>query len=353
MVLTLWLFRLADRVSSLESTVIFVRINYNTLYVEHLLWITGQIVEARIVSMNVPLVHLSLLCSFLSFCRKKGCKEHVWRRRKGRKWPPISRWHWMTSRLRWSSTMRGTPVCDKRTQSWPRNWRSSMNSTNYVKRYEGRFFLSVCHNHVSLPDFFTACLKGVLFLCELPPAHRQSGKAQGPAAAAGGRKASPGSGAAEGVRGAPRQRERICNYTLNRHSYMYRIQALCLVQLFSTKNVKLFYLFFHLLSCWKKQWSLKGCVSWWSSRKFTSNSRSPISLYSSCFITQLWSILLWKCCRNKHLLYDQTCVVVQLSLYTEKFEEFQTTLSKSNEVFTTFKQEMEKVKCLCNCEAVR
>uniref|UniRef100_A0AAZ3SPS9 Taxilin alpha n=1 Tax=Oncorhynchus tshawytscha TaxID=74940 RepID=A0AAZ3SPS9_ONCTS len=32
-----------------------------------------------------------------------------------------------------------------------------------------------------------------------------------------------------------------------------------------------------------------------------------------------------------------------LSLYTEKFEEFQTTLSKSNEVFTTFKQEMEKM----------
>lgn len=34
---------------------------------------------------------------------------------------------------------------------------------------------------------------------------------------------------------------------------------------------------------------------------------------------------------------------LQLSLYTEKFEEFQNTLSKSNEVFTTFKQEMEKV----------
>ncbi|XP_038580915.1 alpha-taxilin [Micropterus salmoides] len=33
----------------------------------------------------------------------------------------------------------------------------------------------------------------------------------------------------------------------------------------------------------------------------------------------------------------------QLSLYTEKFEEFQTTLCKSNEVFTTFKQEMEKM----------
>ena len=37
-------------------------------------------------------------------------------------------------------------------------------------------------------------------------------------------------------------------------------------------------------------------------------------------------------------------VLVQLSLYTEKFEEFQSTLSKSNEVFTTFKQEMDKVR---------
>ncbi|CAL8295496.1 unnamed protein product [Merluccius merluccius] len=33
----------------------------------------------------------------------------------------------------------------------------------------------------------------------------------------------------------------------------------------------------------------------------------------------------------------------QLSLYTEKFEEFQNILAKSNEVFTTFKQEMEKM----------
>lgn len=38
-----------------------------------------------------------------------------------------------------------------------------------------------------------------------------------------------------------------------------------------------------------------------------------------------------------------TCLSPQLALYTEKFEEFQNTLSKSSEVFTTFKQEMEKV----------
>nr|XP_023656704.1 gamma-taxilin-like isoform X1 [Paramormyrops kingsleyae] len=33
----------------------------------------------------------------------------------------------------------------------------------------------------------------------------------------------------------------------------------------------------------------------------------------------------------------------QLSLYMDKFEEFQTTLAKSNEVFTTFRQEMQKM----------
>lgn len=32
-----------------------------------------------------------------------------------------------------------------------------------------------------------------------------------------------------------------------------------------------------------------------------------------------------------------------LKQYTEKFEQFQDTLSKSNEIFATFKQEMEKV----------
>lgn len=30
-------------------------------------------------------------------------------------------------------------------------------------------------------------------------------------------------------------------------------------------------------------------------------------------------------------------------MYTEKFEEFQKTLTKSNEVFGTFKKEMDKV----------
>jgi hypothetical protein len=33
----------------------------------------------------------------------------------------------------------------------------------------------------------------------------------------------------------------------------------------------------------------------------------------------------------------------QLAYYAEKFEQFQDTLTKSNEVFTTFKAEMDKV----------
>ena len=35
---------------------------------------------------------------------------------------------------------------------------------------------------------------------------------------------------------------------------------------------------------------------------------------------------------------------LQLSLYSDKFEEFQRTLNKSNEVFGTFKKEMDKVR---------
>lgn len=73
----------------------------------------------------------------ISLHRRKVCRERAWRRRRGKRWRPISRWPWTTSRFRWSSTMRGMPVFDKRTQSWPRNWRSSTNSTNYERRYEG------------------------------------------------------------------------------------------------------------------------------------------------------------------------------------------------------------------------
>lgn len=36
-------------------------------------------------------------------------------------------------------------------------------------------------------------------------------------------------------------------------------------------------------------------------------------------------------------------LLIQITLYSERFEEFQKTLTKSNEVFATFKQEMEKV----------
>ena len=40
-------------------------------------------------------------------------------------------------------------------------------------------------------------------------------------------------------------------------------------------------------------------------------------------------------------IYSFPCL--QLTVYSGRFEEFQSTLTKSNEVFATFKQEMEKV----------
>uniref|UniRef100_A0A8C4SNX6 Taxilin beta n=1 Tax=Erpetoichthys calabaricus TaxID=27687 RepID=A0A8C4SNX6_ERPCA len=50
----------------------------------------------------------------------------------------------------------------------------------------------------------------------------------------------------------------------------------------------------------------------------------------------------WKLQAN--LLREQETVMkAQLSLYSEKFEEFQNTLGKSNEVFASFKQEMDKM----------
>ncbi|XP_018417213.1 PREDICTED: gamma-taxilin [Nanorana parkeri] len=45
----------------------------------------------------------------------------------------------------------------------------------------------------------------------------------------------------------------------------------------------------------------------------------------------------------EELKLQETQLKQQLSLYMDKFEEFQTTMSKSNELFTTFRQEMEKM----------
>ena len=47
--------------------------------------------------------------------------------------------------------------------------------------------------------------------------------------------------------------------------------------------------------------------------------------------------------RCEQLTRQETELRGQLSLYAEKFEEFQKTLTKSNEVFSTFKREMDKV----------
>merc|ERR1719419_1235230 len=43
----------------------------------------------------------------------------------------------------------------------------------------------------------------------------------------------------------------------------------------------------------------------------------------------------------EELLRTEAELRAQLALYTEKFEEFQTTLTKSNEVFATFKKDMD------------
>lgn len=254
----------------------------------------------------------------ISLHRRKVCRERAWRRRRGKRWRPISRWPWTTSRFRWSSTMRGMPVFDKRTQSWPRNWRSSTNSTNYERRYKGSLVprtYFICHNNVSSLHFYKTANRHFYFsgLVKTPTAHRQSSKAQRPAATAGGRQAAPGSGTSEGVGGTPWQRERICNQTpTDRASSKYKHHAWSCG---STYFWVLFVLVHLLLSCWKKQWSLRGCVSWWSSRKFTSNSRFPSSLCS--FRARFGLTVLWLCCCNKHLGTIKPSCFVAITVHRE------------------------------------
>ncbi|XP_015422384.1 PREDICTED: gamma-taxilin isoform X2 [Myotis davidii] len=46
--------------------------------------------------------------------------------------------------------------------------------------------------------------------------------------------------------------------------------------------------------------------------------------------------------KYEEMKHQEVQLKQQLSLYMDKFEEFQTTMAKSNELFTTFRQEMEK-----------
>ncbi|KAM5163730.1 beta-taxilin [Mantella aurantiaca] len=50
----------------------------------------------------------------------------------------------------------------------------------------------------------------------------------------------------------------------------------------------------------------------------------------------------WKL-QTKMLTEQETMLKTQIALYSERFDEFQNSLTKSNEVFTTFKKEMEKM----------
>ncbi|XP_016072780.1 PREDICTED: gamma-taxilin-like [Miniopterus natalensis] len=47
--------------------------------------------------------------------------------------------------------------------------------------------------------------------------------------------------------------------------------------------------------------------------------------------------------KYEEMKHQEAQLKQQLSLYMDKFEEFQTTMTKSNELFTTFRQEMEKM----------
>ena len=52
--------------------------------------------------------------------------------------------------------------------------------------------------------------------------------------------------------------------------------------------------------------------------------------------------------RIKELQSVETNLRSQVSLYTDKYNEFQTALSKSNEIFNGFNKEMEKVSLFKN-----
>lgn len=52
------------------------------------------------------------------------------------------------------------------------------------------------------------------------------------------------------------------------------------------------------------------------------------------------------------LSFFHPCSFLQLVLYSQKFDEFQATLAKSNEVYAVFKQEMEKVGWAEECSFV-
>ena len=75
-------------------------------------------------------------------------------------------------------------------------------------------------------------------------------------------------------------------------------------------------------------------------------SASRVVTTSVC-ILQLLTECLEQQKRCEQLTKQEMDLRGQLSLYSEKFEEFQKTLTKSNEVFGTFKKEMDKVSvCL-------
>lgn len=75
----------------------------------------------------------------------------------------------------------------------------------------------------------------------------------------------------------------------------------------------------------------------WGSMEKIKSSSSSIFFHFFLYLNRYFCIHV-QLFKLTFLLFYQ-----QLSLYMDKFEEFQTTMAKSNELFTTFRQEMEKV----------
>jgi len=62
-----------------------------------------------------------------------------------------------------------------------------------------------------------------------------------------------------------------------------------------------------------------------------------------CRLLQLLEQLIASKTRQEEMAQTEIHLKTQLNIYTEKYAEFEGTLNKSNEVFATFKSEMEKV----------
>lgn len=165
----------------------------------------------------------------------------------------------MTSRLRWSSTTRETPACDRRTASWPRSSKSCTSSTNWERRWV--YFICTSHSRWNTWQL----LKLKCLLLSVGYTHQHIDKV-----------VKHKDLQQQLVDAKLYQAQELLKESEERHDkekdfviifFTYAKKKIRFAHV--TSRVLCF-----ILSCWKKRWSLKGPVSWWSSRRSTSNSRS-------------------------------------------------------------------------------